>query len=181
MFGTYLTGYDLHICTSSSSSICRTVLCSVVFNSIVTWDVNNALKIAKGLHNIIVCITKFSSNMKTTVSVYYRQHQILWHIIISAESAKGRDTVIEQSSNYSNRTFSRIIISWSYYAINICLNVPYSLNISRGEIFTDFMVLGFISENSTLEIFRPPYSLIHFGSVCKSTLLNLEIFTPQNI
>ena len=63
------------------------------------------------------------------------------------------------------------------------LSIPYSLNISRGKIFADFAVLGVISENFTPEIFRPPYSLIHFGSVCKSvkilflaTFLNLEIF-----
>ena len=31
--------------------------------------------------------------------------------------------------------------------------VLYSLNISRGEIFADFAVLGVISENFTLEIF----------------------------
>ena len=71
------------------------------------------------------------------------------------------------------------------------MSVPYrlySVNISRGKIVADFAVLGFISENFTLEIFRPPYSLIHFGSVCKSakklflvTLLSLEIFSPQNI
>ena len=30
------------------------------------------------------------------------------------------------------------------------------------------MVLGVISKNFSLEMFRPPYSLIHFGSVCKS-------------
>ena len=56
------------------------------------------------------------------------------------------------------------------------------------KIFADFTVLGVISKNFTLKIFRPPYSLIHFGSVCKSvknlflaTLLNLEIFAPQTI
>ena len=50
------------------------------------------------------------------------------------------------------------------------------------------MVLGVISEIFNLEIFRPPYSPIYLGSVCKSTkflflatLLNLEIFVPQNI
>ena len=66
--------------------------------------------------------------------------------------------------------------------------LPYSLNISRGKFFADFAVLGVISENFTLEIFRPPYSLIHFGSVCKSmkilfltTLFNLEIIAPRNI
>ena len=66
--------------------------------------------------------------------------------------------------------------------------LPYNLNISRGKIFADFTVLGDISENFSLEIFRPPYSLIHFGSACKSmkflflaTLLNLEIFAPRNI
>ena len=31
-----------------------------------------------------------------------------------------------------------------------------SLNISRGEIFADFAILGVISENFSLEIFRPP-------------------------
>ena len=46
--------------------------------------------------------------------------------------------------------------------------VPYSLNISRGKIYADFAVLGVTNENFILEIFRPPYSLIHFGSVCKS-------------
>ena len=67
-------------------------------------------------------------------------------------------------------------------------NIPYSLNISRGEIFADFAVLGAISEIFSLEIFRPPYNLIHFESVCKSakilflaTLLNLEIFAHRNI
>ena len=66
--------------------------------------------------------------------------------------------------------------------------VPYSLNISRGKIFADFAVLGVISENFILEIFRLPYSLIHFGIVRKfakvlffTTLLNLEKFAPQNI
>ena len=56
-----------------------------------------------------------------------------------------------------------------------------SLNISREKIFADFVILGVISENFIIEIFRLPYSLIHFGSVCKSTkkiffetLLNLE-------
>ena len=34
-------------------------------------------------------------------------------------------------------------------------------------MFADFTVLG-VSKNFTFEIFRPPYSLIHFGSVCKS-------------
>ena len=64
--------------------------------------------------------------------------------------------------------------------------IPYSLNILRGKIFADFVVLGVISENFILEIFIPPYSLIHFGSVCKSaknlflaTLLNLIIFTLE--
>ena len=54
-----------------------------------------------------------------------------------------------------------------------------------GEGFADFVVLEVISENFILEIFRPPYSLIHFGSICKPTkilflaaLLNLEIFVP---
>ena len=41
------------------------------------------------------------------------------------------------------------------------------------------MVWG-LSAKIFLEIFRPPYSLIHFGSVCNprnklTTLLNLEI------
>ena len=63
--------------------------------------------------------------------------------------------------------------------------VPYSLNILRGKSFDDFAVLGVVSKNFSLEIFRPLYSLIHFGSICKSmkilflaTLLNLEIFAP---
>ena len=64
-------------------------------------------------------------------------------------------------------------------------HIPYSLNIFRGKHFTDFTILGVISENFTLEIFTPPYSLVHFGSVCKSanflflaTLLNLKLFSP---
>ena len=45
---------------------------------------------------------------------------------------------------------------------------PYSLNISSRKIFADFAVLDILSEHFTLEIFRPPYSLIRFGNVCKS-------------
>ena len=50
----------------------------------------------------------------------------------------------------------------------------------------NFAVLGVISENLTLEIFRHPYN--YFGSVCKSAkilflaiLLNLEKSAPRNI
>ena len=64
--------------------------------------------------------------------------------------------------------------------------MPYSLNILSGKVFADFVVLGVVIENFTLEIFRPLYSLIHFGSVCQSakvlflaTLLNLEKFAPR--
>ena len=55
-------------------------------------------------------------------------------------------------------------------------------------MFTDFMVLGVVSKILALKILRPPYSLIYFGSVCKSvkilflaTVVNHEIFAPQNI
>ena len=54
----------------------------------------------------------------------------------------------------------------------------YNLNILMGKFFANFGVLRVTSENFIL---RPPYNLIHFGSVCKSakklflaTLLNLE-------
>ena len=66
------------------------------------------------------------------------------------------------------------------------VTLTYSLNISKGKIFADFVVLGVISENFSLEIFRPPYSLIHFRSICKSTkilflaiLLNLKNICPS--
>ena len=50
----------------------------------------------------------------------------------------------------------------------------YSLNISRGKIFT---VLGVISENFSLEIFRPPYMYLQIReSFIVATLLNLGIF-----
>ena len=68
------------------------------------------------------------------------------------------------------------------YKQTLMILVLYSLNILR-KIFADFMVLGVTSENFIHEIFRPPYSLIHCGSVCKSVkilflakLLNLEKF-----
>ena len=61
----------------------------------------------------------------------------------------------------------------------------HSLNISRGKIFADFVVLEDTTKNFTLKYFRPPYSVIHFRSVCKcmkifflGILLNLEKFTP---
>ena len=38
--------------------------------------------------------------------------------------------------------------------------VPYSLNILRGKIFADFAVLGVISENLILEIFRLPLFIV---------------------
>ena len=59
--------------------------------------------------------------------------------------------------------------------------VPYSLNILRGKIFADFAVLSVISKKFTLEIFRSPYSLIHFGSVCKSAKIFSNIAQSRNI
>ena len=69
-------------------------------------------------------------------------------------------------------------------------SISYSLNILRVKIFADFTVT---SKSFILEIFRPPYSLIHFESVCKSAkilflatlriilatlLLNIKKFSP---
>ena len=59
----------------------------------------------------------------------------------------------------------------------------YSLSISREESFADFTVLRVISENFILEIFRPPFSLIHFGSACKSSkiLFLQHCSTPKKL
>ena len=80
-----------------------------------------------------------------------------------------------------------VFIDRLVWAITL-LVLPYSLNILRGKflLILQFWVLSV--KIFTLEIFRPPYRVIHFGSVCKSTkflflatLLNLEIFAPLRL
>ena len=43
-------------------------------------------------------------------------------------------------------------LSASHLDAIVAPSIPYSLNISRGKIFTDFEVLGVIGENCSLDL-----------------------------
>ena len=82
--------------------------------------------------------------------------------------------------------FEAGFVHTNYYVYIDDKILPYSLIILRGKLFADFVVLRVASKNFILEIFSPPCSPIHFGSVCKSakvlflaTLLNVEKICPS--
>ena len=88
--------------------------------------------------------------------------------------------ILQELDKYSREVKVLLYNTYSHLKSYTFDVLPYSLNISRGEIFADFTVLRVISKNLSLETFRPPYSLIHCLQIHENFIFS-NTGQPRNI